>query len=42
MDPQGPFIGGTWQTNREFINHTAEVAYLRDLYPQMTTVSGEG
>ena len=40
MDPHIPFIGVLWWTNREFINHMAEVALLRDLYPRMTTPHG--
>jgi hypothetical protein len=38
MDPHIPFIGVLWWTNREFINHMAEVALLRDLYPRMTAM----
>jgi hypothetical protein len=32
LDPQLPFIGIVWWTNRELIHHLAEVALLRDLY----------
>jgi DinB superfamily len=32
LDPQIPFIGIVWWTNRELIHHLAEVAFLRDLY----------
>jgi hypothetical protein len=32
LDPQVPFIGIVWWTNRELIHHLAEVALLRDLY----------
>jgi hypothetical protein len=32
LDPQIPFIGIVWWTNRELIHHLAEVAMLRDLY----------
>jgi hypothetical protein len=32
LDPQIPFIGIIWWTNRELIHHLAEVAFLRDLY----------
>jgi len=32
LDPQIPFIGIVWWTNRELIHHLAEVALLRDLY----------
>jgi len=32
LDPEIPFIGILWWTNREFIHHTAEAALLRDLY----------
>ncbi len=32
LDPQLPFIGIVWWTNRELIHHLAEVAVLRDLY----------
>ncbi len=35
MDPHIPFIGVMWWVNREFINHMAEVALLRDLHPRM-------
>jgi hypothetical protein len=42
MDPQIRFIGVRWRTNREFINHMAEVALLRDLYPRRTTIVPDG
>ncbi len=32
LDPELPFIGIVWWTNRELIHHTAEIALLRDLY----------
>jgi hypothetical protein len=32
LDPQVPFIAIVWWTNRELIHHTAEIAFLRDLY----------
>lgn len=32
LDPQLPFIGIIWWTNRELIHHTAEIALLRDLW----------
>lgn len=32
LDPELPFIGTVWSTNREFIHHTAEIALLSDLY----------
>ena len=32
LDPQIPFIGIVWWTNREAIQHLGEVALLRDLY----------
>jgi hypothetical protein len=32
LDPQLPFIGIVWWTNRELIHHLAECALLRDLW----------
>jgi hypothetical protein len=32
LDPELPFIGIIWWTNRELIHHLAEVALLRDLF----------
>jgi hypothetical protein len=32
LDPQLPFIGIVWWTNRELIHHTAEIGLLRDLW----------
>ena len=32
LDPQLPFIGIIWWTNREFIHHMAEIGLLRDLW----------
>jgi hypothetical protein len=32
LDPQLPFIGIVWWTNREYIHHTAEIGVLRDLW----------
>jgi hypothetical protein len=32
LDPQLPFIATVWWTNRELIQHTSEIALLRDLY----------
>jgi len=37
LDPQLPFIAIVWWTNRELIHHTAEIAFLRDLYAARTT-----
>jgi hypothetical protein len=32
LDPQLPFIGIMWWTNREFIHHMAEIGVLRDIW----------
>jgi hypothetical protein len=32
LDPKLPFISIVWWTNREFIQHTGEIALLRDLW----------
>jgi hypothetical protein len=32
LDPELPFVGIVWWTNRELIHHLAEVALLRDLW----------
>ena len=32
LDPELPFIGIVWWTNRELIHHLAECALLRDLW----------
>jgi hypothetical protein len=32
LDPQVPFIGIVWWTNREFIHHMGEIGVLRDLW----------
>jgi DinB superfamily len=32
LDPELPFIGIIWWTNREFIHHMAEIGVLRDLW----------
>jgi hypothetical protein len=32
LDPEIPFIGIVWWTNRELIHHLAEAALLRDIY----------
>jgi hypothetical protein len=40
LDPEVPFIGIVWWTNREFIHHMAEAALLRDLYLRREERSG--
>jgi hypothetical protein len=37
LDRQVPFIALTWWTNRELVQHTSEVALLRDLWANRTS-----